>query len=136
MIRSYYLLWHATNGKDMQEELLSATEKKRFYRFVAGELLLLFNNVIYVYLAPSIGTTLKKTKLLPLKLSCVRSGYNGWGGRLCDKFEEWLGIKNVPWNICRCRWLTLFHYFLLLWSLLILKLQIFPYTCLCTFLYQ
>ena len=29
--------------------------------------------------------------------------------------------------------LPLFHYFLLLWSLLIVKLQIFPYTCLFTF---
>ena len=31
-------------------------------------------------------------------------------------------------NICRCRWLPLFLYFLLLWFPLILKLQFFCYT--------
>ena len=46
----------------------------------------------------------------------------------CYKKSKQISV-NVHWNICRCRWLTLFHYFLLLWSLLILKLQIFPHTC-------
>ena len=36
--------------------------------------------------------------------------------------QIWLGIKNVLWNICRCRLLTLFAYFLLLWSLMAVKL--------------
>jgi len=37
-------------------------------------------------------------------------------------------------NPYKCRWLPLFLYFLLLWSQLIVKLWVFPYTCLLTVL--